>query len=103
MSAEEKLYRLLRKELNPFYYGNFTEDNIDFANQDLSREWKEFALPNLFLTKTQMRREPYRSHWKPFFKEKFKETLERAKGNVKESFDEIYHREKQVIADVIEA
>lgn len=55
MSSEEKLFRLLNKELNPFYYGNFTERRIAEADKDLARKWKEFALPNFFLTRTQMR------------------------------------------------
>lgn len=55
MPTEEKLSRLLRKELNPFVYGNFNDESIAHAKEDLAMEWKHMALPNMFLNKSQMR------------------------------------------------
>jgi hypothetical protein len=38
MPVEEKLYRILHKELNPFLEGNFNPSSIATADQDLARE-----------------------------------------------------------------
>jgi hypothetical protein len=103
MSTEEKLHRLLSKELNPFVYGNFNPDTVEMANSDLAKEWKQYALPNLFLTKSAMRKEGIKSLWKHGYQERFEEMLKRVKAETEPSFEEIYHREKQVIAAVIEA
>lgn len=66
MSTKEKLQRLLMKELNPFVYGNFAPETVEAANSDLAREWKQYALPNLFVTKSAMREDIIKSQWKHF-------------------------------------
>lgn len=103
MSAREKLTRLLAKELNPFVYGNFNKENVEAANSDLAKEWKQYALPNLFLTKSDMRNEAIKSQWRHGRQEQFEQMLARVKAETEPSFEEVYHREKQVIAAVIDA
>ena len=52
MPTRAKLSLLLLKELNPFIYGNFHPDIVEIANSDLAKKWKQYALPNLYLTKS---------------------------------------------------
>lgn len=47
MPTEEKLYRILHKELNPFLEGNFNESAIGVADEDLAGEYKYSTLPYL--------------------------------------------------------
>lgn len=103
MSTEEKLYRLLKKELNPFIEGNFNELAIGDADRDLANEFKYSNLPDLNLSKTLMRKMALNTDFKPEFKERFYGMLNRLREDFELPFDEIYHREKKVIADIIEA
>ncbi len=74
------IYRFLRKELNPFVTGNFTEDMIARANTDMAREMKYYTLPDLFTTKTNLRREGIRSEFNDKYKESFDKMLERVRN-----------------------
>ena len=73
------------------------------ANTDLAREWKYYTLPDLFTTKSNFRREGIRTEFNEKYKETFDKMLERVRNEQEVSFDEVYHREKQVIAAVIDA
>ena len=103
MSTEEKLYRILKRELNPFLQGNFTAGAIADADKDLARTWKFSTLPYLLLNRSTMRTLANKSDFKPTEKVLFEEMLNRLKTDFEVPFDEIYHKEKSVIADVIRA
>ena len=103
LTAEDVLHKFLRKELNPFVTGNFLPDQIESANNDLAKKWKHYTLPDIFETKTGMRRKGLKSEFRGKFKKAFEEMLERVRSEVEVPFDEIYHREKSVIAAVIDA
>lgn len=50
-----------------------------------------------------MRKKGLKSQFRRRYKKSFEEMLERAKNDLETPFDEIYHREKQVIGAVIDA
>ena len=103
MPTEEKLYRILHKELNPFLEGNFNVSAIGVADEDLASEYKYSTLPYLLQNKTRMREDTQNTEFVPEFQEQFDSMLKRLRTDFEIPFDEIYHREKQVIADVIAA
>lgn len=73
------------------------------ANKDRARDWKYTTLPDIFVTKSQARSKGLKSGFKAKYKQTFDKMLERVRKEQEVSFDEVYHREKQVIGAVIDA
>jgi hypothetical protein len=74
------IFQFLKKELNPFITGNFTEEMVARANKDKAREWKYTTLPDIFTTKSQLRRKGLKSEFKAKYKEHFDKMLERVRN-----------------------
>ena len=105
MSSHDKIYNLLKGTLNPFREKNFDDSHLEqTSTRSIENEMKkQIQIPDPRVPKSLLDLYYAGNKFLPDEKVKIDQLIADLRGSMDLPFDELYHKEKKVIQNVIEA